>query len=143
MLPGIAPDLLAEISGELLAIGARIVGLKLGYRGFYLRTAGRRLWRRWAAPSQRTWRPGPNRECGRPVSRWMWSARPGSGDPTIAGFLAALLRDLAPEEAVNAAVAVGACNVEAADTSAASAPGMRRCVTWQPAGRGGSERHST
>ena len=40
----------------------------------------------------------------------------GSGDATIAGFLSALLRDMAPEDAVNAAVAVGACNVEAADT---------------------------
>ncbi len=40
----------------------------------------------------------------------------GSGDATIAGFLASLLRDMTPEEAVNAAVAVGACNVEAADT---------------------------
>jgi sugar/nucleoside kinase (ribokinase family) len=40
----------------------------------------------------------------------------GSGDSTIAGFLSALLRDLPPDEAVTVAVAVGACNVEAADT---------------------------
>ncbi len=40
----------------------------------------------------------------------------GSGDSTIAGFLAGLLRGLSPEAAVTAAVAVGACNVEAADT---------------------------
>jgi sugar/nucleoside kinase (ribokinase family) len=40
----------------------------------------------------------------------------GSGDATIAGFLSALLRDLHPEQAMTAAVAVGACNVEAADT---------------------------
>ena len=46
----------------------------------------------------------------------MWSARPDPGDATIAGFLSALLRDMTPEDAVNAAVAVGACNVEAADT---------------------------
>ena len=39
----------------------------------------------------------------------------GSGDATIAGFLAALLRDLPPEKAMNAALAVGACNVEAPD----------------------------
>jgi hypothetical protein len=40
----------------------------------------------------------------------------GSGDSTIAGFLSALLRDLPPAAALTAAVAVGACNVEAADT---------------------------
>jgi sugar/nucleoside kinase (ribokinase family) len=39
----------------------------------------------------------------------------GSGDATIAGFLAALLRDMSPQKATTAAVAVGACNVEAAD----------------------------
>ena len=39
----------------------------------------------------------------------------GSGDSTIAGFLAALLRGMSPEQAITAAVAVGVCNVEAAD----------------------------
>jgi sugar/nucleoside kinase (ribokinase family) len=39
----------------------------------------------------------------------------GSGDATIAGFLSALLHDFSPRRAVIAAVAVGACNVEAAD----------------------------
>ena len=40
----------------------------------------------------------------------------GAGDATLAGFLSALLRDLPPRQAVIAAVAVGACNVEAVDT---------------------------
>ena len=39
----------------------------------------------------------------------------GAGDATIAGFLSALLRDMSPREALTMAVAVGACNVEAAD----------------------------
>jgi sugar/nucleoside kinase (ribokinase family) len=39
----------------------------------------------------------------------------GSGDATIAGFLSAFLRGMSPAEAINAAIAVGACNVEAAD----------------------------
>ncbi len=39
----------------------------------------------------------------------------GSGDSTIAGFLAALLRGQAPAVALTSAVAVGACNVEASD----------------------------
>ena len=36
----ITPQLLSDVSAELLDQGARIVGLKLGNRGFYLRTAG-------------------------------------------------------------------------------------------------------
>ena len=39
----------------------------------------------------------------------------GAGDATIAGFLAALLRGLPVKDAATMAVAVGACNVEAAD----------------------------
>jgi hypothetical protein len=39
----------------------------------------------------------------------------GSGDATIAGFLAAVLRGMGPEECATLACAVGACNVEAAD----------------------------
>jgi sugar/nucleoside kinase (ribokinase family) len=57
------------------------------------------------------------------VEREIWSpcfqvnvaGTTGSGDATIAGFLAAFLRGLAPEDALTAAVAVGACNVEAPD----------------------------
>jgi sugar/nucleoside kinase (ribokinase family) len=39
----------------------------------------------------------------------------GSGDATIAGFLSAFLREYQPKKALTAAVAVGACNVEAYD----------------------------
>ena len=112
----ITPQLVSDVSAELMDEGARIVGLKLGNRGFYLRTAGEQ---RLASMGR-----------GRPVDLSAWANRElwspcfqadvvgtaGSGDATIAGFLTALLRDLPPEQAVTAAVAVGACNVEAADT---------------------------
>ncbi|MBK9207428.1 MAG: hypothetical protein IPL71_03615 [Anaerolineales bacterium] len=39
----------------------------------------------------------------------------GSGDATIAGFLSAFLRDMSPAKTLQAALAVGACSVEAAD----------------------------
>jgi len=40
----------------------------------------------------------------------------GSGDCTIAGFLAARLKGMSAEEALSVAVATGACNVEAIDS---------------------------
>jgi len=40
----------------------------------------------------------------------------GSGDCTIAGFLAARLKGMSAEEALSVAVATGACNVEAVDS---------------------------
>lgn len=112
----VTPQLLSDVSTELLDLGARIVGLKLGNRGLYLRTGS-------ASDLAYLGRAQPSS-----LDAWsnqeLWSAcfqanvvgTAGSGDATIAGFLAALLRDLAPTQAVTAAVAVGACNVEAADT---------------------------
>ena len=41
----------------------------------------------------------------------------GSGDATIAGFLASVKRGLSAEEALTLAVAVGGCCVEAPDTT--------------------------
>ena len=46
----------------------------------------------------------------------------GSGDATIAGFLAAMTKGLSPEEAATAAAAVGACCCEAADSTSGVRP---------------------
>lgn len=115
-LPLITPQLLSDVGGELLRLGARVVAIKLGYRGLYLRTAGeaaiQELGR--ACPSNVTaW---ADKELWAPCFRADLVGTAGSGDSTIAGFLSALLRDMSPEEAVTAAEAVGGCNVEAADT---------------------------
>jgi sugar/nucleoside kinase (ribokinase family) len=104
-----------DVAAELLGMGAKILGLKLGERGLYLRSTTRsRL-------------EGLGRAAGQNASAWaeyeLWApcfkvdvvGTTGSGDATIAGFLSALMRGLSPEQAVTAAVAVGACNVEAAD----------------------------
>jgi sugar/nucleoside kinase (ribokinase family) len=110
-----APALLSELSAELLALGAKIVGIKLGERGLYLRTSAlttlRNLGR--ACPSDLTaW---AQRELWSPCFRVDVVGTLGSGDATIAGFLSGLLRDRPIEATLTAAVAVGACNVEAAD----------------------------
>ena len=112
----ITPELLSSMSQELLDMGAKIVVLKLGDRGLYLRTADRA-----AIEALGHARPSDSAAW---ADKELWSAcfkvdvvgTAGSGDSTIAGFLSALLRGLASEAAVTAAVAVGACNVEAADT---------------------------
>jgi sugar/nucleoside kinase (ribokinase family) len=109
------PELLHDISDELIGMGVKIVLIKLGARGAYLRTANvnaiNQLGR--AAPSDRfTW---ADREMWAPCFKVEVVGTTGSGDATIAGFLTALLRDASPEIAMTMAVAVGACNVEAAD----------------------------
>lgn len=115
ILPLITPQLLSDLARELLVMGARMVILKLGHRGLYLRTAGEDALRDMGR--------------GRPTSPGQWAEKElwvpcflvqvagstGSGDATIAGFLAGLLRGLPAEEALTFAVAVGACNVERLD----------------------------
>ena len=116
ILPAVTPELLFDISGELLTLGAKIVGLKLGYRGFYLRTAGGAVLQAMGRARPSDAAAWADRELWAPCFKVDVVGTAGSGDATIAGFLSALLRDMTPEQAVNAAVAVGACNVEAADT---------------------------
>ena len=109
------PELLHDLSAELIGLGVAIVLIKLGARGAYLHTAKAtaidRLGR--ASPShQAAW---ANRELWVPCFDVDVIGTTGSGDATIAGFLSALLRDALPDDAMTMAVAVGACNVEAAD----------------------------
>ncbi len=109
------PELLAVLSGELLDMGVKIAGIKLGDRGLYLRTANREALYSMgrAAPSDLAgW---ANQELWTPCFRVNMVGTTGSGDATIAGFLSGMLHDYSPRRAVTAAVAVGACNVEAAD----------------------------
>jgi sugar/nucleoside kinase (ribokinase family) len=115
-LPLLTPELLSDLSRELQDLGAKIICLKLGDRGFYLRTGDRPVMENLgrACPSNpAAW---AKKELWAPCFKVELVGAAGSGDTTIAGFLAALLRDMSPEEAATAAVAVGACNVEAADS---------------------------
>jgi sugar/nucleoside kinase (ribokinase family) len=111
----ITPPLASQIADDLLHLGAKVVMLKAGHLGLYLRTAGEAI----LAGLGRA-RPGhlarwANREFWVPVFQTQVVGTTGAGDATVAGFLSALLRDLPPTEAVTMAAAVGACNVEAAD----------------------------
>ncbi len=124
LTPAVDARRLGELASELLAMGTRLVVIKAGSRGLYLRTAGLESLRQMgrAAPQ----------DAAQWAGREMWSAcfqvqvvgTTGAGDATIAGFLSALLRGLGPEDALTAAVGVGACNVEAADALS----GLR---TWE------------
>lgn len=111
----VQPEVVSELGQELLEMGARIVGLKVGHRGFYLRTAdAERLGQIGRAqPIHLTSWAG--RELWAPCFATTVVGTTGSGDATIAGFLMGLLRGMSPEETLAAACAVGACNVEAAD----------------------------
>lgn len=113
--------LLAE---RALAMGPAVVALKLGDQGLYLRTAGdgEALERLCAvlALDRRAWR---GREVLAPCFRAaVVAGTTGSGDATIAGVIAALLRGEDPVSVATGATAVGACSVEAPDATSGVRP---------------------
>lgn len=110
---------LRALAGGVLAMGPAVVALKLGDQGLYVRTSpdGAALDRLCGVLSLHAadWR---GRELLAPCfvpSRLVGTT--GSGDCTIAGFLAAMLRQEGPVAAATAASAVGACSVEAPDAT--------------------------
>ncbi|WP_026688384.1 carbohydrate kinase family protein [Alteribacter aurantiacus] len=108
-------NVLSDMAEELIGMGAAIVGIKLGEHGLYLRTTNN---------LERMKKIGA---CNLKAEQWLSKelmtscyqvnvvGTTGAGDCTIAGFLAAILNGLSPEEAIELAVGVGAHNVEEAD----------------------------
>ncbi len=105
-----------ELSRLLLSWGPAIITLKSGHRGFYLRTGEtKRLEALGGA-------------CPAPLNTWaareLWSpayhldsiaSATGSGDSSLAGFTAALLKGETPERSIAAANALGYQNLHALD----------------------------
>ena len=112
---------LARLSGRLIEMGASVAVIKLGDRGLYLRASpdlGRieELARRVPIDA-RSWLAAElYAPCFEPDAL---AGTTGSGDATIAGLLAALLRGADPLAAATAACAVGACSVEGLDPTSA------------------------
>lgn len=107
---------LSELADQLLSYGAKIVGLKSGGLGFYIRTAG-------AETLQHIGRAKPSdvdnwsdRELFEPSFQvdHVGSAT-GSGDSAIAGFLAAYLNGESVESCIRNACAVAAQTVQVLD----------------------------
>jgi sugar/nucleoside kinase (ribokinase family) len=115
ILDQVSATLLHDLGDELLDMGVRLAVIKLGERGLYLRTAGQKVLEEMGRARPANLNAWAEKEFWAPCFRVHVVGTTGSGDATIAGFLSALLRNLSPEEAVTIAVAVGACNVEAAD----------------------------
>ncbi len=128
LLENVTPQLLHDLSDRLIGMGPKIVGLKLGARGFYLRTAGKERLAQSGRAHPRDLQAWANSELWAPCFKVQVAGTTGSGDATIAGFLSSLLRGLSAEEAARMAVAVGACNVEAPDA-------LSRLQSWEDTSR--------
>lgn len=110
--------LVAGLADQLLTLGMGIVGIKLGDQGIYLRTS-RDPSRLKNIIADDRWM---NRELLCPCFVVEVRGTTGAGDCTIAGFLAAMLREDSPEQSLIAATAVGACCCEQPDATSGVPP---------------------
>lgn len=123
-LEQVTPELLTELSDEALALGAKIVAIKLGHRGFYTRIGDEAAIASLGRARPENVDGWANTEIWAPAFQVEEVGATGSGDSSIAGFMAALLRGRSLQDVVISATAVGACNVEAAD-------GLSGILPWQ------------
>lgn len=106
---------MSVLGQELVQLGAKIVLIKMGDQGVYLKTSGG-----WSSLDFGRAKPQPfeewqNREIRGACYQVNVIGTTGAGDATIAGFLTAFLKGFSPVDTVNSALAVGASNVEAED----------------------------
>ncbi len=117
LIDAVPRDLYRQLGDQLLAMGVKVVLIKAGHRGAYLRTAdvsaltaatalrlpsanwsGREL---WAAPL--------------PVDRARFRNACGAGDCAVAGFLTAMLEGMTIEQAGHCAMRAGRDNLYGVD----------------------------
>ncbi len=118
-------NLLESISDKLLDWGCKIVVIKLGEHGLYMKTG-----------SLNEFNEDDKKRIEELIPFESWVEKQllspcyftdvvgttGSGDSTIAGFLAGVLKGMEAEEALNLATAVGACSVEAINATGGIIP---------------------
>lgn len=107
--------LLFDLSQQLLEMGCKVILIKMGYRGVYLRTSDMKRLSSMGASCPSDLSSWENLSVKQPCFEVNVKGTCGSGDTCIAGFLSALLRDLSPEETLKIAAGAGACCCEQPD----------------------------
>jgi len=111
--------LLDQLARQLINYGTNVVAIKLGDQGLYLRTHHTEKSNLSSIINPKDWN---YRQLLSPCFATEVKGTTGTGDATIAGFLAQLLEGGEPEKAITLATAVGACCVEAIDATGGVRP---------------------
>lgn len=114
----ITPENYSRLSDEILAMGAKMVALKSGSRGFYLKTGPKDRFDDMGAARPADYDNWSQRELWAPafVAENFCNAA-GSGDASIAGLLSAFLRGKTAEESLKYATCCGLQNVQSPDAA--------------------------
>ncbi|MCF7818472.1 MAG: carbohydrate kinase family protein [Kiritimatiellales bacterium] len=116
LLHAFTGDMMGELSGELLEMGVRVVVIKSGSRGYYVRTPATAILKSMGKAKPGNMDEFADREIWHPA---FFCPMPlnatGSGDASISGFLSAYLRGLPLLDCVITATATGSASVEKPD----------------------------
>jgi sugar/nucleoside kinase (ribokinase family) len=113
----ISVRLLGEIAEELLQMGGKMIGLKLGNAGIYFKTAGADQLAGLTSYYQGDVSDWINRELWIPCFKVNVKGTTGAGDSTIAGFIAGFLNQKSAVETLKCSVGTGAYCVEETDAT--------------------------
>jgi len=108
----VTPDLCSKLSAQVLNYGVKIVLIKLGAKGLYLRTAGIGSWNKVGRGLDQLSTDWHQRELWAPAFSVEVQGTNGAGDAAIGGFLSSLIQGTDPVTSMQMAAAVGACRVE-------------------------------
>jgi len=111
--------LLDQLARQLIDYGVNVVAIKLSDQGLYLRSHQTEKSNLSRIINPRQWN---YRQLLSPCFATKGKGTTGTGDATIAGFLAQLLDGGEPEKCITLATAVGACCVEAVDATGGIRP---------------------
>jgi len=112
-------EMIPRLADELLGMGARIVLIKIGKKGLYLRTGSREVLSGMGRALPENWECWADRELIHlPYYTDSIRSTTGAGDNAIAGFLAALLRSDEPEHALSIASMNALRCIESYETTA-------------------------
>lgn len=116
LLGHLTPEDYSRFADEVLSMGAKIAALKAGYRGFYVKTQGKKIFDSMGLAKPADFDNWSNRELWAPAfAADNFATAAGSGDSSIAGFLTAFLRGLSIEQSLKFATCCGLQNVRVPD----------------------------
>ncbi len=112
----ISPSRYSSLADEILQMGAKMVSLKSGHRGFYIKTSPKEKLANLGAAKPGNQENWANRHLWAPAFVVdSFGSATGSGDSSIAGLLSAYLRGLDIETALKYATCLGYQNVQVLD----------------------------
>ena len=108
----ITPERYSKIADEILDMGSKMVTLKSGHRGFYIKTASKEKFEGLGAAKPANADNWANRELWvAAITVENFGSATGSGDSSIAGLLTGYLKGLTIEESLKYATCLGYQNV--------------------------------